>query len=58
MFIVIQVLVVKYILESHQIFQKDAGEMVYINMLQIHTLLKLYKSMDERILHMKFYMKD
>ena len=28
--------------------------MVYINMLQIHTLLKLYKSMDERILHMKF----
>lgn len=42
---------VKYILESHQIFQKDAGEMAYINMLQIHTLLKLYKSMGERILH-------
>lgn len=27
-------------------------------MLQIHTLLKLYKSMGERILHMKFYTKD
>lgn len=25
--------------------------MAYINMLQIHTLLKLYKSMGERILH-------